>query len=197
MLSNINQSRTLRAINEITFSAHEFYLTGSYFFATNTCDSDMDFMVVNSPGVIDLLQSLGFVASNHYDDNNHYDNSSVNSVYKLEDCISYDNNTKTKVVKVINVQLLHSKEWLDRKLRAQEALKISGLGKILDLFPSDTRKMVWQCILHANIIADVQLHESNKQYATVIKELVDALALMGYNFTSLKETQKYLVGKTC
>lgn len=178
MLRNASNSRVLTAMDEISRSSFDFYLTGSRFFGTNTASSDIDLMVVNQDGLVKFLTDLGFIT-----DDRRYDDSSVNEVYSLHEGIFAEDKFRLESVKTIDVQVICSDEWLDRKIRAQEALKYSGLGKRLNMFDEEDRRCIWESLLTFAMKSDTKIHEEILKHQKLVSELgskIAALELKNY-----------------
>lgn len=170
MLLNVNSSRTLTAMDEISKSSYSFYLTGSRFFGNNTACSDIDLMVAYNDGLVSFLTNLGFVTVR-----NRYDDSSINGVYSLYESVLVKDGAKLEAVKTIDVQVICSDEWLDRKIRAQEALRRSGLGRRLNMFSEEDRIGIWESLLSIAMTSDIKLYEKTGKHQNLVSELADKI----------------------
>jgi hypothetical protein len=160
-------------MDEISKSSYSFYLTGSRFFGNNTACSDIDLMVAYNDGLVSFLTNLGFVTVR-----DRYDDSSINGVYSLYESVLVKDGAKLEAVKTIDVQVICSDEWLDRKIRAQEALRYSGLGERLSLFSEEDKRGIWESILNMALKSDIKLFDEINNQKEIISKLSEKIACM-------------------
>lgn len=183
MLRNASNSRVLTAMDEISRSSFDFYLTGSRFFGNDTASSDIDLMVVNQAGLVNFLTNLGFITNS-----GRYDDSSVNAVYSLHEGMLSEDRVKLEAVKTIDVQVIRSDEWLARKIRAQEALKYSGLGKRLNLFNEEDRRGIWESVISMAFKDDIKLLEKSNTQEEIILGLSKEIEELELRLSRLNNT---------